>query len=270
METLCERIPLGLKRHSSKKSKTPTPSSRTQNSPSIPTGLRPKFRTTPTPGICVSPSWTQTIPSPRKSFDHRSSCLQHSLLRTIGKKESTSNNATSAGNSLANTNHACSTRTEGRKDASHARNLAHLFADSAETGNTSKPNTISLAKTAFKPESPWRRSNRKTGSAPISNVRFAQNHISPTAKNAEDATMPSNKPEVANLSPTNPSLPRIPSNKAQDPPTQSSPQVTRPFPKGLTTLDTLAPKGPMHSKTSRPMLQLDPLIKHPAINLPYE
>ena len=140
----------------------------------------------------------------------------------------------------------------------------------AEVGNISRPNITNPAMIASKRESLWRRSSQKTGSAPISNAQFAQNHISLTAKTAEDAMTPSNKPEDANPSPTNPSLLRTLSNNALDPPIQSSPLDTKPSPKGPTILVTHAPNDHMHSKTSKQTLLLDPLIKHPAINLPYE
>ena len=164
----------------------------------------------------------------------------------------------------------CNTRTEEQKDVPHARNLAHRFADSAEAGNILKPNTTNPAMIAFKLESLWRKSSQKTGFAPISNAQFAQNHISPTAKTAEDAMMPSNKPEDTNPLPINPSLLRIPSNNVLDPPTQSSPPDTKPSLKGPTTLDTHAPDDHTHSKTSNLMPQPDPPINNHAINLLYE
>ena len=139
-----------------------------------------------------------------------------------------------------------------------------------EAGNTSKPNTTSHAMTAFRLENRWKRSSRKTGSVPISNVPFAPNHISRTARTAEDAMTPSNKPGDANPSPTNPSSPRIPSNNVLDLPTQSFPPDTRPSLKGPTIHDTHGPDDHMHSRTSNPMLLQDPLIKHHAINPPYE
>ena len=221
-------------------------------------------------GTYASQSWILTTPLPRKSSGHKSSCSRPSSPQTIGRKESTSNNATSVGNSPANTNLVCNTRMEERKGALRARNLAHQYADSAEAGNTSKPNTTSHAMTAFRLENRWKRSSRKTGSVLTSNAQFARNHISLTVKTAEDAMMPSNKPEDANLLPTNPSLLRTPSNNELDPQTQFSPQDTKPSPKGPTTPDTRAPEGHTHSRPSNQMLPPDPLINNPDINLLYE
>ena len=148
--------------------------------------------------------------------------------------------------------------------------LAHPFADFAEAGNISKPNTTNPATIAFKQENLWRRSSQKTGLVHISNVQSALNRTSPIAKTVEAATTQSNRQEDANLSPTNLSLPRTLSNNMLVHPTQYSPQDTRPFHRGPTTPGTLGPEDHMHSKTSNPMLRPDPLIKHHAINLQYE
>ena len=262
----CEKTRHGLKKHSSRRSKTPIPSSKMPNLHSTQTGLQPKSHMMQTHGTCVSQSWIWTTPSPRKSSGHKSSCSQPLSPQTTGRKESTFNNATSVGNLPVNTNLVCNTRTVESKDALRARNPALRYADYVEAGNTSKPNTTNLAMIVSKLESLWRRSSRKTGSAPISNAQFAQNHISLIAKTAEDAMTLFNKPEVANLSPTNHSLLRILSSNVLDLLSQYSPLVIKPCLKVPTTLATLDPNVHMHSKTSRQMLLPDPLIKHHAIN----
>ena len=118
---------------------------------------------------------------------------------------------------------------------------------------------------AFKLENLWKRSNRKIGSAPISNAPFAPNHTSLIVKTAEVATTPSNRLEDENPLPTNPSSHRTLSNNTSDLPTQSSPLDIKHSRKDPTILDTLDPNDNTHSRTSYPMLQQDPLIKHPAI-----
>ena len=156
-----------------------------------------------------------------------------------------------------------------RKDVLRARKPAHQCADCAEAGSTSKLNTTNHATIAFKPESLWRKSNQKTGSVHTSDALYALNHISPTAKNVEDATMPSNRLEDANLSQTNLSSLRTLSNMPGHL-NRHSLQDIKPFHKGPTTPDILAPEGLTHSRTSNQTLLPDPLINNPDINLPYE
>ena len=248
---------------------------------STPTGPRLKSHTMPTLGIYVSQSWTRTTPSPRKSSGHKSSCLRPLLPQTIGRRESISNNAISAGNSPANTNLVCNTRTEEQKDVLHARNLAHRYADYVEARNILKPNTINPATIAFKPESPWKKSSQKIGFVHISDAqsalnhisliaKTALNHISLIAKTAEAATTQSNKQEDVNPSRTNHSLHRNPSNNMLGHPNQYSLQDIRPSHKDPTTPGTHAPEDHTHSKTSNQMPLLDPPINNHAINLPYE
>ena len=270
MEMQCEKTPPGPKRHSSKRSKTLTPFSRMLNSHSVLTGPLPKSHMMLTLGTYASQLLTRTTPSPRKSSGLKSSCLQPLLLRIIGRKESISNNATSAGNSPASISLVCNTRMEEQKDALHAKNPAHQYADYVEAGNISKLNTINPAMIAFKPGNLWRKSSQKTGAALTSNVQFAQNHTSLTVRIAEVVMTQSNKQGDVNLSRTSLSSPRIHSNSGLDHPNQSSLQDTKPSHRVPTTPDTLGPEDHTHSRTSNQTLQPDPPINHHIINIPYE
>ena len=91
-----------------------------------------------------------------------------------------------------------------------------------------------------------------------------------TVKIAEVAMTLSNRQEDVNLSQTNHSSHRNPSNNMPDQSTQYSPQDTKPSHRDPTTLDIHAPKGHMHSKRGNQTLLLDPLINNHDINPPHE